>query len=175
MNNNQSKDLSAGARGRLVGIACRAERLVPMEALQESCITIDRGLEGDHKGPKFPKRRVTVMAVEDWHAALAALSQNMEHPIELAWTERRANLLVQGIRLPRARGVILRVGNVELLVEAPLLPCGRMDQAHAGLRKVLHPNWRGGAACSVRQSGNVKIGDGVTIIHHPPEKTRELP
>ncbi len=167
--------MSVLPRGQLIGIARRAERLAPMETRTEGHITVDGGLAGDHKGPKFPKRRITVIAIEDWRAALAHLSHGLEQPVELAWTERRANLLVEGIRLPRARGAVLRVGDVELHVEAQLLPCGRMDQAQAGLRKALHPEWRGGVACSVRRGGNVKLGDGVTITHHPPERTRKLP
>ena len=146
-----------------------------MELLQEGEITADKGLKGDHKGQKFPKRRITVMAIEDWQAALADLASQLQVERQLSWIERRANLLVQHIRLPRARGAILRIGEVELTVEAQLLPCGRMDKAHDGLRKVLHPEWRGGVACSVRRGGIVKLDDQVEIIHHPPERTRKLP
>ncbi|MEM9358481.1 MAG: MOSC domain-containing protein [Pseudomonadota bacterium] len=161
--------------GRLIGIARRAERFAAMETLDQVCITIDRGLHDDHKGSKFPKRRVTLLSIEDWRAALADLSQGLEKSIALDWTARRANLLVEGVRLPRARGAILCVGPVDLRVEAPLLPCGRMDQALTGLRKALHPDWRGGVACSVRRGGNLRLGDEVTIAHHPPEQTRKLP
>lgn len=161
--------------GCLAGIARRRERYAPMELVSEGTITTDSGLSGDHKGPKFPKRRITIMAIEDWQAALADLSASAGMPIELPWTDRRLNLLVEGIRLPRARGASLSVGVIELVVEAQLLPCGRMDKVHAGLRKALHPNWRGGVACSVARGGTVQLGDRVIVRHSPPERIRRLP
>lgn len=165
----------AGAAAGLIGIARRAKRLAPMELLTSATVSVDRGLEGDHKGPKFPKRRVTVLAIEDWHAALTDLSRAKHHEAELPWTVRRANLLVEGLRLPRVQGAVLRIGTLEIVVEAQLLPCGRMDQAREGLRKALHPHWRGGLACSVGVGGAIKLGDEVSIIHHPPERQRRLP
>ena len=161
--------------GRLIGIARRAERYVPMEELSEGTVTTDLGLDGDHKGPKFPKRRITVLATEDWQEALSDLAARVQQDITLPWTTRRANLLVEGTRLPRARGAILRIGGVELVIEAQLLPCSRMDKAQDGLRKALHPHWRGGVACSVARGGLVKLGDEVEVLHSPPERQRRLP
>jgi MOSC domain-containing protein YiiM len=135
-------------------------------------ITLERGVAGDHKGAKFKRRAVTILAREDWHAALADLG--LEEG-SLDWTERRANLLVESLRLPRAIGAQLRVGPVLLEVTYPTTPCARMDQAHAGLRKALHPDWRGGVTCRVLEGGRVKIGDAVTIEHAPPERRVLLP
>lgn len=159
----------------LIGIARRSDRYVPMETIASGLITTEAGLKGDHKGSKFAKRQITIMAIEDWHAALVDLALTSELSLDLPWTVRRANLLTQGLRLPRARGAILRVGDVELKVEAQLLPCGRMDQAYNGLRKALHPNWRGGLACSVSNGGVISLQDEVIVLHHPPERTRRLP
>ena len=146
-----------------------------METVASGLITNEAGLQGDHKGPKFPKRQITILAIEDWSAALADLTLPGQRKVDLPWTVRRANLLTQGLRLPRARGAILRVGDVELTVEAQLLPCARMDKAHDGLRKALHPNWRGGLACSVSRGGAISLQDEIIVLHHPPEKTRRLP
>ena len=75
-----------------------------MELLSSGMVTVDGGLDGDHKGPKFPKRRITILAIEDWRAALADLNLSGQHDAQLPWTDRRANLLVEGMRLPRVRG-----------------------------------------------------------------------
>jgi MOSC domain-containing protein YiiM len=147
-----------------------------MEELASGHISVDAGLEGDHKGPKFPMRRITVLALEDWQAALADLAAGgAEGAVALPWTVRRANLLVQGLRLPRARGAILEIGPVALEVTYPTQPCRRMDEAWPGLLKALHPDWRGGVTCRVLVGGLVRIGDSARVRYAPPEKVARLP
>lgn len=164
----------AATAGRLIAIARRPARRAPMAEVAEVAITTARGLEGDHKGAKFPNRAVTVLASEDWTAALADLAGSDGPPL-LAWTTRRANLLVEGMRLPRARGAILAVGPVRLEVTYPTQPCRRMEEAHPGLLKALHPEWRGGVTCRVLTEGTVRIGDAVAIEHAPAERAPRLP
>lgn len=161
--------------GKLIGIAWRAARRAPMQTGGDVEISVEGGVAGDHKGPKFKRRAVTILAREDWEAALAELAATGAEVSDLDWTVRRANLLVEGIRLPRAIGATLRVGSVLLEVTYPTTPCARMDEARMGLRKALHPEWRGGATCLVLEGGHVSIGDSVDIIHAPPERRRKLP
>lgn len=146
-----------------------------MEEIASGSITVDGGLEGDHKGPKFPNRRITVLTREAWEDALAELRGANDAPVRLPWTVRRANLLVEGVRLPRARGGVLRVGAVTLEVTYPTQPCRRMEEAHAGLLKALHPDWRGGVTCRVLEGGTVQIGDEVEVLISPPERVPKLP
>ena len=160
--------------GRLIGIARRSAPRAPMEEIEEGRISLEAGLEGDHKGPKFPLRRITVLAREAWEAALAELD-GASGPVRLPWTARRANLLVEGVALPRARGGILRIGPVRLEVTYPTQPCRRMEEAHAGLLKALHPEWRGGITCRVLEGGDVRLGNEVEILLSPLERTLELP
>jgi len=157
--------------GRLIGIARRPERRAPMEEIDAGEIGVESGLEGDHKGPKFPRRRITVLAIEDWRRALAELS-DLAGPVPLPWTVRRANLLVEGVRLPRAAGAILEIGPVALEVTFPTQPCRRMDEAHPGLLKALHPDWRGGVTCRVLAGGHVRLGDVARVVSSPPERGR---
>lgn len=156
------------AYGRLIGIARRPQRRAPMQEVQSGMITAAAGLECDHKGPKFPLRRITVLAREDWEAALAHLPDLAGLP-QLAWTLRRANLLVEGLRLPRARGGRLQIGPVVLEVTYPTQPCKRMDEAHPGLLKALHPDWRGGVTCRVLEGGIVRLGDEAAVLFAPPD------
>ena len=161
--------------GRLIGIARRPARHAPMETVDEIDISLERGVEGDHKGAKFKRRAVTILAREDWETALADLAASGGEARPLDWTARRANLLVEGVRLPRAIGATLRIGPVLLEVTYPTTPCARMDEAREGLRRALHPEWRGGVTCQVLEGGRVAIGDRVEIVHSPPERQRRLP
>ena len=101
---------------------------------------------------------MTVLALEDWRAALNEVSSELI----LKWTVRRANLLVEGVELPREGGR-LSVGDVVLEVTGETKPCARMDAARTGLRKALESDWRGGVCCKVIAGGRVEVGDGVSV------------
>ncbi len=145
-----------------------------MEEVSSVSISVDAGLEGDHKGRKFPQRQVTVMALESWQAALADLAE-LAAMAALPWTARRANLLVENVALPRAKGGLIRIGPVQLEVTNQTVPCRRMDEAQQGLLKALHPEWRGGVTCRVVDGGEVRIGDVVEVLLSPPEHRVHLP
>jgi MOSC domain-containing protein YiiM len=165
--------MSGVARGRLIGIARRAARRAPMETVDSVEISLEAGVAGDHKGAKFKRRAVTVLAREAWQAALVDLDAGGQtEPLE--WTARRANLLVEGVRLPRAIGAALRIGQVLLEVTYPTTPCSRMDEARAGLKKALYPEWRGGVTCKVLEGGHVAVGDDVEVVQSPPERQIRL-
>jgi MOSC domain-containing protein YiiM len=146
----------------------------PMEEVRAGLITLDAGLEGDFRGAKFKSRQVTVLAIEDWQDAMAELG-DLAGPADLHWTVRRANVLVEGVRLPRAKGAVLQVGNVQLEVTGQTNPCHRMDQARAGLLSALHPHWRGGVTCRVRVGGPIRLGDAVLVVSSPREHQIRLP
>jgi MOSC domain-containing protein YiiM len=145
-----------------------------MEELAAGLISLDAGLEGDFRGAKFKSRQVTVLAIEDWHDAMAELG-DLAGPADLPWTVRRANLLVEGVRLPRAKGAILQIGDVRLEVTGQTNPCHRMEQARVGLLSALHPHWRGGVTCRVTVGGPVTLGDAVVVVSSPREHQIRLP
>jgi MOSC domain-containing protein YiiM len=160
--------------GRLIGIARRAARRVPMELVDGAAAVVGGGVEGDHKGVRFPKRGVTILAREDWEAAIAGLA-DLAGPVPLPWTARRANLLVEGLVLPRAAGAILTVGPVRLEVTAQTYPCRRMDEVHQGLLKALALEWRGGVTCRVLEGGRMAIGCAITVVSSPRPHVQRLP
>lgn len=164
--------MTGADRGRLIGIAWRPARQAPMQSVDSVLVTKERGVEGDHKGAKFPRRAVTVLAREDWEAALSDLGVADN---ELAWTERRANLLVEAVRLPRALGATLRIGPLLIEVTYPTTPCRRMDEVRPGLKRALYPDWRGGVTCRVLEGGCIAIGDAVEVVQSPPERQISLP
>lgn len=141
-----------------------------MEKLQEATISTELGLVGDCKGSRFPERQITILAIEDWKAALASLGG-----VDLDWSVRRANLLVSDIKLPRGRGSQIAIGKVIVEVRDQTSPCQQMENAKAGLRKALSGYWRGGVSCRVISGGDIKIGDSVKIIIEIPETIIRLP
>lgn len=145
--------------GTLTGIARRPVSRAPMEELSHVTASPDFGVEGDSKGLKFPKRQVTLLQRELWEEALLALGNP-----RLSWTARRANLLVEGLHLPRGVGSEIAVGTVRLEVTAETTPCARMDEMYHGLRRALAPDWRGGVTARVLEGGVIARGDPVKVL-----------
>jgi MOSC domain-containing protein YiiM len=145
-----------------------------MQTVDSALIEAGGGIEHDHKGKKFPRRGVTLLAREAWDAALGDLAK-VGNADDLPWTVRRANLLIEGVELPRALGGVIQIGPVVLEITYPTTPCSRMDEARDGLKQALYPGWRGGVTCRVLEGGRVAIGDPVAVLLAPPEHTTRLP
>ena len=143
-----------------------------MRTLERAEVFAGGGVDGDYKGAKHPRRGVTVLAREDWEAALADLGAD---PEQVVWTGRRANLLVEGVALPRAVGGVVQIGAVVIEVTYPTVPCKRMEEVRPGLLKALYPDWRGGITAKVVKGGTIALGDKVTVLHAPPERKIRLP
>ncbi|MES2444355.1 MAG: MOSC domain-containing protein [Pseudomonadota bacterium] len=148
--------------GRLAGIARHAVRRGPIETIDAVMLSVDRGVEGDVRGVRKPdgrnRRQVSLMEASDWTAATAAIG------IDLPWSTRRANLLVDGLDLPQIAGARIRIGAdavLEITVECD--PCVRMDEIAMGLQEALRPDWRGGACARVIEEGRIAVGDEIRI------------
>jgi MOSC domain-containing protein YiiM len=153
----------AGGRGKagsLLGIASRAQPKAPMDQMSAATITVESGVEGDFRG-KPGRRQVTVLDRRAWQAACSALGIE-----SLAWTTRRANLLVDDIDLAHKVGWELRIGEVVLAITGETRPCQRMDQACPGLQEALKSAWRGGVTCQVIRSGYVQLGCEVVLTRN---------
>jgi MOSC domain-containing protein YiiM len=128
-----------------------------MELLSEARVTREAGIDGDYRGTR-ESRQVTILAEPGWRAACAEVGADLD------WTTRRANLIVADVDLRNTQGAAIRVGEVVLEVTGELGPCQRMEEACAGLRKALTPEWRGGVTCRVVAGGAIRIGDPVTLL-----------
>ncbi|WP_188659083.1 MOSC domain-containing protein [Sphingomonas metalli] len=133
-----------------------------METVETVTVSVDGGIQGDFRGAVKPggrgRRQVTLIERIDWEAAMAEVGRN------IAWQERRANLLVEGLDLPQADGVRLRIGATVLIeVTRECNPCERMEALAPGLRAALTPDWRGGACARVLQGGTIAVGDPIII------------
>jgi MOSC domain-containing protein YiiM len=138
---------------QLIDIAYRPKAKAPMLTIAETMITRVAGLSGDARG-KPGKRQITVLSAAQWQQACAELS------INLPWTVRRTNLLVEGIVFgPESVGKQIKIGQVILLITGETDPCHKMDAQQAGLRQALTPDWRGGVCCTVLADGRICRGD----------------
>ncbi len=128
-----------------------------MEEIERASVTRGIGIDGDYRG-RSRLRQITILSAEQWNEVQAELGA------ELPWTMRRANLLVEGIRLPQQKGVTIRIGDIDLSIVWKTAPCHKMDQAHPGLMRALGPDWRGGVVCRVlSERGTLALGDAVTL------------
>lgn len=141
--------------GHLKAIGRHALRGGAMETVRTAAVSVEGGVEGNV--PTSRRRKVTVIAAEAWAAACADLAT------DLPWTLRRANLLVEGLDLPRQSGARIRIGGLVLEVTQETEPCALMDAQHPGLRAALAPDWRGGVSCTVVEGGQITVGDAATI------------
>ena len=142
--------------GRLTGIARRAAKRAPMQTLDYAEISRATGVALDFRG-KPGSRQVTVLSAAAWQEACAEVGR------DLPWTTRRANLLVDGLELPKKPGAIIRMGGARLKITGEVDPCSRMEEQCPGLKAALQPDWRGGVSCTVLDGGTVAVGDEVML------------
>ncbi len=142
--------------GRLLGIAIKEVSRAPMKVLEEATVNLTSGIDNDFRG-KPGNRQVTVLSSELWNEACTQLGVNLH------WTIRRANLLIEGISIIDTIGYYLHVGDVILEITGETIPCKHMDDAFQGLKNTLTPSWRAGASCKIIKEGTIRLGTQVTI------------
>ncbi len=148
--------------GTLAGIARHGRPKAPMETLDHVAVTVEGGVHGDFRGIVKPggrgRRQVTLIERGDWDDAMAEVGHS------IAWFERRANLLVDALDLPKVPGTKLRVGTDVLLeITRQTDPCERMEALAPGLKAALLPDWRGGACSRVLAGGQIRVGDTIRV------------
>lgn len=147
--------------GVLLGIARHPRSRAPVELVERVEVTLDGGIHGDFRGAmrgKPYKRQITLIERGDWDAAMAEVGHR------IAWQERRANLLVDGIDLPQVPGTLVKIGGSLMLeITRECDPCERMEALTEGLRAAMTPDWRGGACAMVIQGGWIAVGDEIRI------------
>lgn len=141
---------------KVAGIARAPRPREPMEELAQSKITVEEGLDGDRRG-RQEGRQITLLSKEAWEAACS------ESGGLLAWTTRRANILISDVDFDQAMGQDIWIGDVHLKVTEETEPCSLMEEAQSGLRARMSVNWRGGVRCAVLSGGTINVGDDVRI------------
>ena len=149
---------SCRPQASIQGIAYRTKPKAPMTEIEQVEISCEQGLLPDFRG-KPGKRQVTLLSVQSWQDACGELG------VDLPWTYRRANILIDGLRFSALdAGRVIRIGEAELQVMIETDPCPRMDAQHFGLTAALLPDWRAGVCCKVVKAGLVRFGDPVRYL-----------
>lgn len=138
--------------GEVLAIFVFREQRAPATPLSEVEAVPGQGLAGDH--PRNPHRAVTLLSQQSWQEAAAPFGG------QLRPETRRANLLIAG-DLSGTIGRRLQIGETELLIRGETTPCDRMNEARAGLRKMLSVQMRGGVFGPVVKGGLIRVGDRV--------------
>ena len=154
------------AIGRLGGIARHGRPRGPIEPIDAVSVSVAAGLHGDFRGAVKPggkgRRQVSLIEAACWDLAMAELQLDADKV--LPWHARRANLLIEGLRLPREPGTIVAIGatlRIEITQECD--PCSRMEELVPGLKAALLPDWRGGFLGKVLTDGDIAVGDEIRI------------
>jgi len=138
--------------GKLVAIWIKRAKRGPMDPVESAEGLAGKGLVGN--ADQGGKRQVTLLDAKRWQDAEAELGATVDP------RARRANLFTEGIDDRDSRGRVLRLGALRVQVRGETRPCERMDEAHAGLRAALQPEWRAGAYGELLDDGALAVGDG---------------
>jgi MOSC domain-containing protein YiiM len=141
--------------GRLEAIWVKRARLGPMDAVDRATLVAGRGLVGNAN--QGGRRQVAIVERETWDRLMRLLEADLDP------SARRANLLVNGVRLRESRGQVLHVGGCQIRIGGELTPCERMDEALPGLQEAMRADWGGGAFGEVLDSGEIRVGDPVRL------------
>jgi MOSC domain-containing protein YiiM len=142
--------------GSVVSIALRTSEGGPMREVREVVATAGGGLAGDVAA--HTDRGITLIDLKQWND----VRRDLNAP-GLPWHTRRANVLVDGLRMADLIGRTIRIGPVEVQVNAETKPCGMMDDLHAGLRAALQPDCRGGVCGRIVRGGTISVDDQVLL------------
>ncbi len=142
-------------QGRIASIAIKPDHYAPMREVDAAEVG-EEGIAGSAWATSV--RRVTLLFAEQWDEVQRELGAT------IPWHTRRANVLVSGLHPRELVKKRVRLGSVELRVHGETKPCGRMDEAHPGLKAALKPDLRGGVYGSVVRAGRIAVGDTVSVL-----------
>lgn len=124
----------------------------PMDEVAMVTLVAGRGVAGS--ADQGRRRQVTIIEARRWRQMLDELRVTLDP------SARRANLLIEGLDLANSRGRTLAIGETRIRVLGETRPCERMDEACAGLQRVMRERCGGGVF------GEVLIG-GILVAGSP--------
>ncbi|MEE3310768.1 MAG: MOSC domain-containing protein [Candidatus Thermoplasmatota archaeon] len=143
-------------QGTVLALALRPEKGGAMALAESISLTPENGVMGDHGTSQ--RRQITLLDDAAWQTTCSEIG------IELDWTVRRANVLVQGLDLPSLVNQRVQIGTSMVEIMGEVTPCYLMDEAQSGLEAALTPDWRGGVYARIVTSGSVEIGGQIEPI-----------
>lgn len=146
--------------GVVTWMSIRPQRQAPPKAVVELRATCEDGLEGDHYSSKTSQsRQVTLIQAEH----LLAIASYLGLPeIDPALTRR--NIVVKGLNLLSLKDKQFQIGEVILEMTGECHPCSRMEE-NLGKGGYNAMRGHGGITAKVIQSGLIREGDEVKVLH----------
>lgn len=146
--------MSAGASssaGRLEAIWIKRAHHGPMGPVATATLVANQGIVGN--ADRSRRRQVTIIEHEVWNELMKRLGAHLDP------STRRANLMLNGLRLAETRDRILAIGPSRIRILGEVKPCERMEEALPGLEAAMYDDWRGGAFGEVVEGGEIRVGD----------------
>lgn len=141
--------------GQLAAIWVKRVHRGPMDAVDEATLVAGQGIVGN--ADQGRRRQVTIIEEEVWKDLMILTGGQLDP------SARRANLMLRGIPLVNSRGRILQLGDCRIRILGETKPCEQMEEAHAGLRVAMYPEWKGGAFGEILNGGVVRRGDAARL------------
>jgi MOSC domain-containing protein YiiM len=142
--------------GEIVNIWIKRAHRGVMDPVDDAQAISGRGLVGN--ADQGRRRQITIIDEEAWREAVAETGADVDP------SRRRANVMLRGIPLADSRGKLLRLGRCLVRILGETRPCEQMEEAQAGLRKALKPNWRAGVFGEIVEGGVIRVGDAAEIV-----------
>lgn len=140
------------------GIARKIKKGAPVEELSAAEVLLNSGVAHDLAG-KPGSRQVTLLSADAWQEVCKSMGQ------EIAWTVRRANILLSGVSFSKNDvGKVIEIGTLQLQITKETVPCQLMDDQVDGLQAELAKEWNGGVCCCVLQEGTIAVGDTARFL-----------
>ena len=145
--------------GTLEWIGVRPERRADLLEPAQAMAIAGAGLEGDHRTKKTngSSRQVTIISREYIAQIMHFTGRQELHPGLL-----RRNLVISGINLSALRYQRFEIGDALFEAGALCHPCSRMETA-LGKGGVAAMIGHGGLCCKIIRSGNIAVGEKVTV------------
>jgi len=142
--------------GEVVNIWIKRAHRGVMDSVESAESIAGRGLVGN--ADQGRRRQITIIDESAWREAAAETGRDVDP------SKRRANVMLRGVPLANSRGKLLRLGTCLVRILGETRPCERMEEAQAGLRKALSPNWRAGVFGEIVEDGAFHVGDPAELV-----------
>jgi MOSC domain-containing protein YiiM len=136
----------------------------PLTAVESIGVVAQKGILGDPRyfgrvrsNGEISRRQVSLIEREQIAEHAAALGLQSIPPGAV-----RANIETLGINLIALVGRQVYIGDAVLLLYEPRQPCAKMDAVCHALRGLMQNN-RQGVLAEVVKSGNIRVGDTITL------------
>ena len=137
--------------GRVERIWIKRSKQHSMDEIREVRVEAGKGIVGNADQGGW--RQITLITRERWEELMRELGVSSDP------SNRRANLLLSGIKLANTGERVLEVGNTRLRVRGETHPCNLMEQVVPGLRDAMARGWGGGVFAEVLIDGSISVGD----------------